>query len=93
MAKYPHVKVIILTSFADRDSVLPAIKAGAIGYQLKDIEPDVLVETIVAAMSDTKTLHPQVMDQLVSHITTGREENITIDSLTQREKKSYIRSH
>lgn len=84
--EYPHVKVIILTSFSDRDSVLPAIKAGAIGYQLKDIEPALLVETILAAMNDTRTLHPQVMDQLVSHITTETEELVTPSILTQREK-------
>lgn len=84
--EYPHVKVIILTSFSDRDSVLPAIKAGAIGYQLKDIEPDLLVETILAAMNDTTTLHPQVMDQLVSHIAKETEGRVTHNILTRREK-------
>lgn len=86
MARFPKMKVIILTSFADRDSVLPAIKAGAIGYQLKDIEPRVLVETIIAAMNGNRTLHPQVTNQLIAHVATGDEAAKGIHILTARER-------
>ena len=84
--KFPHTKVIILTSFADRDSVLPAIKAGAIGYQLKDIEPKVLVETIIAAVNGNRMLHPQVTNQLIAHVATDTEPVKGIDILTIRER-------
>lgn len=43
---HPHVKVIILTSSSEKDHVLPAIRAGASGYQLKDVDPRFLEETI-----------------------------------------------
>lgn len=46
--EYPSVKVIALTSYADESYVIPAIQAGACAYQLKDAEPDELVETIRA---------------------------------------------
>ncbi|WP_144462785.1 response regulator [Siminovitchia fortis] len=82
---YPDVKVIILTSFSDRDSVLPAIKAGALGYQLKDVEPDVLAETIKAAMEGNRTFHQQVTNQLISHMTQEAETGIQI--LTPRERE------
>lgn len=85
-SKFPHMKVIILTSFADRDSVLPAIKAGAIGYQLKDIEPKVLVETIIAAVNGNRMLHPQVTNQLIAHVATDPEVVKGIDILTIREQ-------
>ncbi len=45
-----QLQVLMLTSFSDKDHVLPAIEAGASGYQLKDIEPDELVESIRAIM-------------------------------------------
>lgn len=83
---YPHVKVIILTSFSDRESVLPAVKAGAIGYQLKDVEPEILVETIVAAMDGNRTLHPKVTNQLIAHVASDDEVKKKISILTQREK-------
>jgi len=43
---HPAVNVIVLTSFSDHDHVLPAVKAGARGYLLKDIEPDELAKAI-----------------------------------------------
>ncbi|WP_026702617.1 response regulator [Salibacterium aidingense] len=82
----PEVKVIILTSFSDRESVVPALKAGAIGYQLKDVEPEVLAETIKAAMDGTRTLHPQVTNQLISHVSTEEEAGKNFSILTPREQ-------
>lgn len=84
---HPHVKLIILTSFSDQDSVIPAIKAGAIGYQLKDVDPDVLVETIEAAMKGHRTFHPQVTNQLISHISNEKDHRMDPDRLTPREKE------
>jgi DNA-binding NarL/FixJ family response regulator len=49
-ASCPEVKIMILTSFSDQDHVIPAIEAGASGYQLKDIEPDILVQAIIQLM-------------------------------------------
>src|SRR5437016_2480363 len=43
---HPSIHVIVLTSFSDQDHVLPAIRAGARGYLLKDIEPEELVSAI-----------------------------------------------
>lgn len=87
MSAHPHVKVIILTSFSDQDAVIPAIKAGAIGYQLKDVDPDVLVETIEAAMKGNRILHPQVTNQLISHVSNEGNDRVDRDTLTPREKE------
>ena len=43
---YPDIQILMLTSFSDQNHVIPAIEAGAAGYQLKDIEPDELVSGI-----------------------------------------------
>lgn len=86
---HPDVKVIVLTSFADQDHVLPALRAGAEGYQLKDIEPDELARTIRAAHRGEKMLHPQATQQLLSQMTGDSAENDgnpKIEDLTPREK-------
>jgi DNA-binding NarL/FixJ family response regulator len=62
---YPQVKVLMLTSFSDRDQVIPAIEAGATGYQLKDIEPDELVSCIRKIMRGENTLHPHATTHLM----------------------------
>lgn len=63
--QHPQTQVLMLTSFSDRDHVIPAIEAGAAGYQLKDIEPDDLVESIRKLMRGENTLHPQATSQLM----------------------------
>ncbi len=85
----PHIKIIILTSFSDQDHVLPAISAGAEGYQLKDIDPDELVYTIRAAFSGKRQLHPLATNQLMSHMTKKDQvdDERRITNLTPREKE------
>jgi DNA-binding NarL/FixJ family response regulator len=86
---FPEVKVIMLTSFSDQDHVLPALRAGAEGYQLKDIEPDELVKTIKGAYQGQKQLHPQATSQLLSHVTTDETKkagDAEFGQLTPREK-------
>ncbi|MBU9674118.1 response regulator transcription factor [Planococcus sp. CP5-4] len=63
-ASYPEIIVLMLTSFSDRDHILPAIEAGAAGYQLKDIEPDELVESLRSLMRGENTLHPKASSEL-----------------------------
>lgn len=62
--KFPSMPVLMLTSFSDRDHVVPAMEAGAVGYQLKDIEPDDLVQTIRQIMQGARIVHPEVTTQL-----------------------------
>lgn len=56
--QWPEIHVLMLTSFSDKDHVVPALKAGAAGYQLKDIEPDELVESIRTIMRGEQPIHP-----------------------------------
>ena len=45
-ADWPETRILVLTSFAGVDKIMPAIKAGALGYLLKDSDPEVLVDSI-----------------------------------------------
>ena len=86
-AEYPQIHVIILTSFSDKDHVLPAIRAGASGYQLKDVDPAILEETMIAVMSGGTALHPQVSRQLMTHVAETEEHHASYHSLSPRERE------
>ncbi|PTM57695.1 response regulator [Desmospora activa] len=87
-ADHPEVKVIVLTSFSDRDHVLPAIQAGAAGYQLKEIDADALAMTIRAAHLGMTQLHPEAASHLVSQTThEPDDERSNIQVLTPRERE------
>ncbi|GAA2556115.1 response regulator [Pseudonocardia hydrocarbonoxydans] len=55
----PDVAVVVLTSFADEDMVVDAIEAGAIGYLLKDAEPDELIRAVRAAARGESPMDPR----------------------------------
>lgn len=85
-AKWPNVEVLMLTSFSDKDHVLPALEAGAAGYQLKDIEPDALVNSIRKVIAGEKMYHPVATIQIEETI--REEENLphVKNPLTPRER-------
>jgi NarL family two-component system response regulator LiaR len=64
----PHSRIIILTSFGEEDKVLPAIRAGAQGYLLKDIPPHELVHAIREAYLGKVQLHPEIAKKLMSAV-------------------------
>lgn len=62
----PGTRVIILTSFGEEERVLPAIRAGAQGYLLKDIPPRELVQAVREAYLGKVQLHPEVAKKLMA---------------------------
>jgi len=81
----PSTRIIVLTSFADDDKVFPAIKAGAISYLLKDVQPEELARAIRAAQRNEAVLHPEVAAKLMQEFTTPRTTNDSVEQLTERE--------
>jgi two-component system, NarL family, response regulator LiaR len=63
--QFPQVQVIALTSFKEGDLVKNALEAGAIGYLLKDVSAEELVQAIRAAHSGRATLSPEAAQALV----------------------------
>jgi NarL family two-component system response regulator LiaR len=68
MACSSNSRIMILTSFGEENNVVPAIRAGAHGYLLKDIAPDKLVQAIRNAHRGEVQLHPNVAKQLMSAV-------------------------
>jgi two-component system, NarL family, response regulator LiaR len=81
----PSSQVLVLTSFSDDQRVRDAIRAGAIGYLLKDVLKADLLQAIRAAAQGQPTLHPEAQRQLMRHVTTPAARPL-IDELTPRER-------
>ena len=61
----PYTQVIVLTSYHEDEHIFPAIRAGALSYLLKDIEPEELADAIRRAYQGEAMLHPRVATRLV----------------------------
>jgi NarL family two-component system response regulator LiaR len=84
-ARQPEIRILVLTTFAGEEMVFPAIKAGALGYQLKDSSPEVLVEAIRQVFHGEPSLHPIIARKVLQELLTPSEKPPTSDPLTQRE--------
>jgi len=87
-ADWPETRILVLTSFAGVDKIMPAIKAGALGYLLKDSDPEVLVDSIRQVYCGNSSLHPSVARALlqeVVHPTSTAANNRLTEELTERE--------
>jgi DNA-binding NarL/FixJ family response regulator len=82
VAAHPDVQVVVLTSLADRERILAALDAGAIGYLLKDAEPEALIDGVRAAARGESPLAPKAARALV----TARAERERAD-LSARERE------
>jgi DNA-binding NarL/FixJ family response regulator len=63
---HPGACVVVLTSFSDREQILAALDAGAVGYMLKDAGPDELIEGVRAAARGESPLHPKAARELLT---------------------------
>jgi DNA-binding NarL/FixJ family response regulator len=82
----PDIKIMMLTSFSDQDHVIPALEAGASGFQLKDIDPDELVFSIKKIMSGENQLHPKATSHLLANLSSkNNQKKNLIEELTKRE--------
>jgi NarL family two-component system response regulator LiaR len=78
-------RILVLTSFAGDDKVFPAIKAGALGYLLKDSEPTDLVESIRQVHRGEPSLQPSIAQKVLKELRHPSARPPTPDPLTDRE--------
>jgi NarL family two-component system response regulator LiaR len=84
-ARQPEARILVLTSFAADDKVFPAIKAGALGYLLKDSGPEELVQAIHQVYHGESSLHPTIARKLLQELSRPSERAPTLEPLTERE--------
>jgi len=96
LAGDPEARVLILTSFGEDDKVFPAIRAGAHGYLLKDIQPRELVRAVRETAQGKAQLHPDIARRLMTAISEAapaqtRKANALpqeLEALTEREREA-----
>jgi two-component system, NarL family, response regulator LiaR len=84
-AANPQACILVLTSFADDERVFPAIKAGAMGYLLKDTLRQDLLQAIRDVARGKISLHPEIARRMIREINQPVEPSTASDALTERE--------
>ncbi len=64
----PEARILVLTSFSDDDKVFAAIKAGALGYLLKDSSTQELIQAIRDVYNGESSLHPAIARKLIREL-------------------------
>jgi two-component system, NarL family, response regulator LiaR len=82
----PATRVIVLTSFLDDERIFPAVRAGAVGYLLKDVQPQELVTAIRTVHEGQALLHPAVAARVLDELA-GDGRDRPPDLLTARERE------
>jgi NarL family two-component system response regulator LiaR len=84
-ANHPDAKVLVLTSFATDDKIFPALKAGALGYLLKDSDPAELAPAIRQVNAGEYSLHPIIARKLLQELNLSPKKTSAAEPLTGRE--------
>lgn len=85
-AQSPRTQIIMLTSYHQDEHIFPAIRAGALSYLLKDIDPAALAEAVRQAAVGEAVLHPRVAARVVQELHGSRQESVNVfTELSERE--------
>jgi len=82
----PETNVVIFTSFSDRERILRALDAGAIGYLLKDAEPEEIHRGLLAAARGEAPLAPKAAVEILA----ARSATAPSEALTEREREVLV---
>lgn len=81
----PDSRILVLTSFAESDRVYQAIKAGALGYMLKDTTRTQLLQSIRDVANGQASIHPSIAMKVIHEFDHPSESTLTNETLTRRE--------
>lgn len=81
----PETRVIALTSFSEEDKVFPAVKAGAMGYVLKDTPPQGLIQAIRQVHCGESSIDPTIAVKLLREFSKPQADAPQAENLTERE--------
>ncbi|RPJ67786.1 MAG: DNA-binding response regulator [Acidobacteria bacterium] len=85
IARNPDAQVLVLTSFGSDAKLFPAVRAGAVGYLLKDTSPEELVKAIRRTAAGESPLNPSVARRLLRELAHEERPGPRAEALSQRE--------
>jgi NarL family two-component system response regulator LiaR len=86
----PDARILIITSFSEDEKVYQAVKAGALGYLMKDSSPEELMRAIHDVHEGRLSLHPDLALKLIEELNRPLDQPPTEDPLTEREVEVLI---
>ena len=89
-AQNSGARILIITSFAEDEKVYQAVKAGALGYLMKDSSPEALIRAIHDVYEGRLSLHPDIALKLIEELNKPSDKTPTEDPLTEREVEVLI---
>jgi two-component system, NarL family, response regulator LiaR len=84
-AAHADARILVMTSFAADDKVFPSIKAGALGYLLKDSDPEDLIRMIRQVFRGELSIHPTIARKVIQELNHPAKEPLTPSPMTERE--------
>ncbi len=87
LARFPEAKILVLTSFGGDDRLFPAVRAGALGYLIKDAEPRELIRAVQEAARGYSSLDPTVARRLLREINREPGSPPSLNLLSEREEE------
>ncbi|GAB4505595.1 MAG: response regulator transcription factor [Anaerolineales bacterium] len=86
-AKYPHVKVLVLTTYDDDEWLFDALRAGASGYLLKDTPREKVIEAVRGTLAGKSFLDPAVAGKVMAQVSSQQKQpaSLLTEKLTERE--------
>ncbi len=82
---HPESRILVMTSFAADDKVFPSIKAGALGYLLKDSDPEDLIRMIHQVYRGELSIPPAIARKVIQELNRPASDPLTPEPLTERE--------
>jgi len=82
---HPEIRILVMTSFTADDKVFPSIKAGALGYLLKDSDPEDMIRMIHQVYRGELSLHPMIARKVIQELNRPADQSLASDPLTERE--------
>ena len=84
-AQFPETKVLVLTTFDEDELVGQAVQAGAIGYLLKDTEPEELAQAIRAVSKGYTQMGPGILSKMIAHVAAPSATTLSTEKDTKQQ--------
>ena len=89
----PRTHVVMITTFTSREAVVPALRAGALGYVLKSDPPERLLSAVREAVAGRTQLSPQALEAVVGHLRESDNRASLRASVTLTARESEVLNH